>query len=339
MGLRTPASWIQGGSHTAENDRLTERAEIAAAGTVGTNDLAVSAHSTPNMSVDVAAGAAYVKGSITATQGYYKAVSDASVNVAVSAADATNPRIDIVCLTVRDAQYAGANNDIILQVVAGTPAGTPVAPSAPANSYVLAQISVAALATSITNGNITDKRARAIRAPHVFQADVIGASAGRFRRFSSGQTAPILQVEDETGVVIGGFDATGKINAAQQFTYTPVFYDTSGVPPLFSSGSFAGGYNKIGKVVNGYAAVVCGTGSIQGAGGYSFDLPVQIGSTFQSIGTWIRFVGTTPTEGGFIINTVVNSTKCKLVTATLANGSAPNAGDTLAISFNYFANA
>ena len=40
----------------------------------------------------------------------------------------------------------------------GTPAGSPSPPSAPANSFTLAQVAVAANATSITSGNITDQR-------------------------------------------------------------------------------------------------------------------------------------------------------------------------------------
>jgi hypothetical protein len=42
--------------------------------------------------------------------------------------------------------------------VAGTPAGSPVAPALPANSITLATIAVGAGATAITNANITDTR-------------------------------------------------------------------------------------------------------------------------------------------------------------------------------------
>jgi hypothetical protein len=61
-------------------------------------------------------------------------------------------------MTVQDAYYTGSLNDVILQVVAGTPAGSPVAPALPANSISLATIAVGAGATSITNANITDTR-------------------------------------------------------------------------------------------------------------------------------------------------------------------------------------
>jgi hypothetical protein len=59
---------------------------------------------------------------------------------------------------VRDAYYSGANNDVIFQVIAGTPAGSPTAPALPANSISLATIAVGAAVTQINSGNITDTR-------------------------------------------------------------------------------------------------------------------------------------------------------------------------------------
>jgi hypothetical protein len=59
---------------------------------------------------------------------------------------------------VRDAFYTGASNDVIFQVVAGTPAGSPVAPALPANSISLATVAVAAAATQINAVDITNTR-------------------------------------------------------------------------------------------------------------------------------------------------------------------------------------
>jgi hypothetical protein len=61
-------------------------------------------------------------------------------------------------MTVNDAYYTGASNNVVLQVVAGTPAGSPVAPATPANSISLATVAVAAGATALTTANITDTR-------------------------------------------------------------------------------------------------------------------------------------------------------------------------------------
>jgi hypothetical protein len=110
------------------------------------------------MSVRVASGWAAIVGTTTSNMGVYTIFNDAIDTLTITTADPTNPRIDLVCATVRDAFYSGANNDVIFQVIAGTPAGSPVAPSLPANSISLATIAVGAGATSITNANITDTR-------------------------------------------------------------------------------------------------------------------------------------------------------------------------------------
>lgn len=126
---------------------------------VGT-DLAVSQNGTPNMTVNVAAGGAFIPGTQTATQGTYSAFSDATANLAIAASNPTNPRIDLVVFKVQDAAYSGGTNAASLAVVTGTPAASPVPPAAPNNSITLAQVAVAALTTTIVNANITDTRQR-----------------------------------------------------------------------------------------------------------------------------------------------------------------------------------
>jgi hypothetical protein len=90
--------------------------------------------------------------------GTYVGYNDDTVVLGVTTADPTNPRIDRVCMTVNDAYYTGSLNNVVLQVVAGTPAGSPVAPATPANSISLATVAVAAGATALTTANITDTR-------------------------------------------------------------------------------------------------------------------------------------------------------------------------------------
>jgi microcystin-dependent protein len=113
-----------------------------------------------NMSVDVNIGRACITGDDAANQGLYIARHTVSVtNVPLSTADPTNPRIDLVGLRVRDAAYlGGANSDVILDKVTGTPAASPAVPATPASFLVLAQIAVAASTASIVTANITDKR-------------------------------------------------------------------------------------------------------------------------------------------------------------------------------------
>lgn len=158
MALRTPPSWLQNGSHPAENDRLSVQALYATTGIIGSTSLAVSASSPAAMSVRVATGWAAIVGTTQANMGVYTIYNDAQDTLTITAADPTNPRIDRVVATVRDAYYTGAFNDVIFQVVAGTPAGSPSAPATPANSISLATVLVGAAVTQINSGNITDTR-------------------------------------------------------------------------------------------------------------------------------------------------------------------------------------
>jgi hypothetical protein len=158
MALRTPPSWLQNGSHPAENDRLTTQALFATTGIVTSGSMAVTANSPVGMSVLVASGWAAIVGTTQANMGTYTCYNDATDTLTITTADPTNPRIDRVVVTINDAYYTGSTNNVVFSVLAGTPAGSPTAPATPANSMSLATIAVAAGALSISSGNITDTR-------------------------------------------------------------------------------------------------------------------------------------------------------------------------------------
>ena len=160
MTEQNPATFIQGGTHPAEGlRRMTASLLKDGEGVVGVSDLVVSERASgANMSVDVAAGRIWIKGTEATFQGTYHAENRATVNLTIGTSDATHPRIDLVVAKVEDASYSGATNAWSLAVVEGTPAASPSAPAAPANSFTLAQVSVAALASSVVDANITDTR-------------------------------------------------------------------------------------------------------------------------------------------------------------------------------------
>lgn len=136
--------------------------DLVAEGVVGAGDLAVSQRGAgANMSVDVAAGTAYVEGDTADEQPTYRVRNDATRNLTIDAADATNPRIDLVVAEVLDAAFTGASNLWRLRVVKGTPAAGPTPPATPDTALVLAQVTVAAAAASITDAAIADSRPRA----------------------------------------------------------------------------------------------------------------------------------------------------------------------------------
>lgn len=176
MTVRATPIFVDGLTHPAEETRLMIAGMLGADsggswsggvagadsghGIVLNTDLAVSANGTPNMSVNVSLGGCYIRGTESVHQGSYHVYNDATVNVAIGTADATNPRRDLVIVQVRDDTYSGSNNDARITVVQGTPAASPSDPSLSAypNALVLARVSVLAADTTIDSGQITDLR-------------------------------------------------------------------------------------------------------------------------------------------------------------------------------------
>jgi hypothetical protein len=235
MAVRTPPSWLQNGSHPAENDRLTTQALWATTGIIKDTSLVVAQNSPPGMSVLVASGWAAIVGTTQANMGTYVGYNDASTVLTVTTANPTNPRIDRVCMTVQDAYYTGSLNDVILQVVAGTPAGSPVAPATPANSISLATIAVGAGATSITNANITDTRVLVTtNIPEVGDISAVVAGTGLSGGGSSGSvtlsintavTADLTTAQTLTNKTLTSPLINLGVNPQTGTTYTTVLAD------------------------------------------------------------------------------------------------------------------
>ena len=140
-------------------DALTEGVADLEAG-----DFLVSQNGTPNKSVNVAAGVAYVPNETfvknTGVLKFWRAQSSATVNVAIADNASGNPRIDIICVKIDDAAATSVRGagSVSVVVVAGTPGASPAVPATPADHYKLAEVAVANGFTSITNANITDLR-------------------------------------------------------------------------------------------------------------------------------------------------------------------------------------
>lgn len=118
-------------------------------GSFNTTDLKVTAPGT-GMTVSVAAGQALVRGHY-----YYN---DAAKSLAITTANASNPRIDTVVL-----ELDPTANTITAKVVAGTAAASPVAPTltqtdAAVYQLPIAYIAVAAATATISSANVTDAR-------------------------------------------------------------------------------------------------------------------------------------------------------------------------------------
>jgi hypothetical protein len=172
MAVINPPGFLQnaGATHTAEQFRNWHG--LIVAGKMGATSLLprggvnpalgsalqVTQTGSPSMAVIIKAGHAIIPGSEGSKQGVYSVMNDGDTTLSIAAAHATLNRIDLVCFKVEDQAYSGSVNASSLVVVTGTPAGSPSAPSPPANSITLASVSIVALDTSITNAEITDLR-------------------------------------------------------------------------------------------------------------------------------------------------------------------------------------
>lgn len=227
MALRTPPSWLQNGSHPADNDRLTTTGVIwKTQGVADYGAMKVSQSATPAMSVSIAAGHALIAGTEASNQGLYIAYNDAAATVAIAASNPSQARIDRIVVTVQDSYYSGANNQVIYQAITGTPSGSPVPPATPANSLTLALVAVAAGTTAIVNANITDSRITAQQSEQEFTAQATAANTVTINGIAT-QTGKALKINDSTGtqkfaVAVDGTltfqDGTTQTTAA---TYDP----------------------------------------------------------------------------------------------------------------------
>lgn len=220
MALESPAYVISADEHGAQLFRLAAQTLLGGAGVLSPFDLLVLQHGAGNMSVDVDPGMLWIPGSLGSvvgmdtnyqaqtaygaaqtftSQGSYAAYQDGTVTLTIAAASPSNPRIDLICASVEDAEYSGSSNTPILSVVTGTAAASPVAPTPPDSAVVLAQIAVATSTTAIVTANITDVR------PFTVVAGTTISKSPSFKTVVSGPECGPTPTQDsyiETGITL-----------------------------------------------------------------------------------------------------------------------------------------
>jgi hypothetical protein len=292
-----PPAYLQAGTYSARLDRLAQASLLAPAHGVGAlairggvrptpsnTGLQVTQRSTPAMFVTIGAGMAYVPPQ-SATGGAYIVENDASHDVAIAASHASLARRDLVVARVYDSEVSGVLNEWRLEVVTGTPSGSPTLPATPSGALALAQVQVAAASSTVLNAAITDLRVYTTALGGTIPALSSAMPANPYEGMAAYQTdlnrpawhngASWHSWTDEGYITQAGLDAL------TWSTYTPA-WGASSVNPTLGNGTITGRYFKIGKLVQVQVALNFGSTTNVGSGLYSFSLPVTPKDGFAS---------------------------------------------------------
>lgn len=243
--------WLQNLDYPARWDR-TVFDNLWTEGVITSGSFVVTETPVPTMAVDVSAGVAVVTGTDQAFQGKYVCREEIpTLAVSIGAAPGSGQRNDLIVLRVNDTNAGGAAGDnAVIDVVVGTPAGSPVDPTPPPSSLVLARVRVPAGTGTITNSLIDDLRVR---------ASVINA------------TSPVGTVSLYAGLVAPDGWLMCDGSAVSETTYPALYsliggiYNTMGGLPAPSAGLF--------RVPNMVGRVAVGRDSLD----VDFTLPGQTG--------------------------------------------------------------
>jgi hypothetical protein len=301
MTIQVTPYALQNASHSAALFRQSASAAFMTAGVLSAGELAVTAQATPNMSVVLGPGRAKVAGTSVSppagmswtTQAMYDVLNDAALTLTVTTSNATNPRIDALYGQVQDSFYSGATNTAIAGIAAGVPSPSPVAPSVPTNSILLAYIAVGANVTAIVAGNIT---VNALPAVTVGGMTRIRNQAARDAQPAvlPGQAFYLLdsdKISARNGAGTGWLDTT-----LTSIAYTPSLTFSGTLVNLGAGGSVVGKYSQIGKMVFFRVEITFGTAAAAGAGNLELTFPVPatssgiVGQAYYYNGSFNTFV-------------------------------------------------
>ena len=162
MAILTP-TWTQNGAYNARTDRLAIKSIVPTAGVTMPLSMKPVPQSSPNMTIKLLAGSAFVDGIDRADQGIYHVYfEDDQSSPAIAAAGSGQTRRDLVYIAVNDPTATGPNGDNAQVLVStGTPVsvGNTPAVTYPTSSYLpIAEVTVLNSTTSLTASEIQDVR-------------------------------------------------------------------------------------------------------------------------------------------------------------------------------------
>lgn len=228
-----------------------------------------------NMSVDVAAGSAFIFGDDVSEQGMYLVTSDAVENATIPAPPGAGTRTHRVVAQVRDKLHNSADwstYEWTIDVLEDTGSGTPATPD---SAISLATVSVAAAQTSVTDSHIADTRTQACLITSKYP--IVTADADR--PDNPFESELIWRLNKNCYEVYDGSEwreITTRGDTGSAWTsYTPTLTATTSNPTMGSGSTRSGAYMQVGKMVTVRATVKFGTsGTAAGSGTYEISLPV-----------------------------------------------------------------
>lgn len=264
-----------------------------------------------------------------AAAGPYEYATDGTDTGTITA-DGSNPRIDVIWVTVNDTVQdgSGLRNGTIGYSV-GTASGTPSAPgvgqgtpAVPARAMILAQTNVPKAGTG--NPTVTWVAPYCVAAggsrPWPTAASLLASTGGY-----DGELAWAQDTDLQYAWVNG---AWGVLADPVRFTawtaYTPTWTGaTSGTGVLGTGGSLAGWHKKVGFLCDWKVVMVTGSDAVGPTGSYQISLPfqAQMRGSITIVGSSL-FVGGTNVHGDCIADAGASGNKFQIG----YHGSAGNAG-------------
>lgn len=227
-----------------------------------------------NMSVDVAAGAAFIFGDDVSGQGMYLVYSDAVENIAVPDPPASGDRIHNLVAQVKDklhnsGDWSTYEFDIVLLADDGTGK-----PDTPDSAISLAEIYVDSDTTSITDSAVNDQRQQAC----LITSKPMLVSADTDRTAVPYESELIWRTDKDCHEV---YDGSSWVEIPRRggggsawTTYTPSLTGTESNPSLGSGSTAQGRYWRVGRTVTVEVIIKFGSGMSKGGGFYEVSLPV-----------------------------------------------------------------
>lgn len=252
----------------------------------GLGAMQVSAGS--GMAATVAAGYCCVASSSSSLQGGYIFGLMTSASLTVAAADTVNPRTDLIVAFVAD--NGDSSSFSAVEIITGTPASPPVAPTAPANSLTLASVTIPANVVSVASGTITDLRAYVV-------------APGGILPIANAAAAPAVPASQfmfnlATGQLVQGTGTAGSVSVPSVLKWVPQLATVTSTVHAASSGALTT-VASVSVTTDGLTdiEVYCKWPGVVGHSGF-ISVIATIDGTAVDNATVVSSSNTQPTAGG-----------------------------------------